>query len=68
MLERRKNIRAKKNIPLKLADSAFDIITETYDISSSGAYCRITRNIPPMSKIEVALLIPGKDGDSPTKK
>ena len=68
MLERRKNIRARKNIPLKLADTAFDIITETVDVSSSGAYCRVTRNLPPMSKIEVVLLIPGKDHDSPTRK
>ena len=68
MIERRKNIRAKKNIPLKLADTAFDIITETVDISSSGVYCRVTRNLPPMSKIEVVLLIPGKDSNSPTRK
>jgi hypothetical protein len=68
MLERRKNIRAKKNIPLKLADTAFDIITETVDISSSGIYCRATRNLEPMSKIEVVLLVPGKDPDSPTKR
>jgi hypothetical protein len=68
MIERRKNIRAKKNIPLKLADASFDIITETVDISSSGAYCRVTRNLPPMSKIEVILLIPGKDSTAPTRK
>ena len=68
MIERRKNIRARKNIPLKLADTAFDIITETVDISSSGVYCRVTRNLVPMSKIEVVLLIPGKDTSSPTRK
>lgn len=68
MLERRKNIRAKKNIPLKLADTGFDIITETVDISSSGAYCRVTRNLPPMSKIDVVLLIPGKDTNCATRK
>jgi len=68
MIERRKNIRARKNIPVKLADSVFDIITETVDISSSGAYCRVTRNLPPMSKIEVVLLIPGKDPESSTRK
>jgi len=68
MIERRKNIRARKNIPLKLADSAFDVITETVDISSSGAYCRVTRNLPPMSKIDVVLLVPGKDSSNPTRK
>ena len=68
MIERRKNIRAKKNIPVKLTDESFDIITETVDISSSGAYCRVTRNLLPMSKIEVVLLIPGKDSNNPTRK
>jgi hypothetical protein len=68
MIERRKDIRAKKQVPLKLADSNFDIITETVDISSSGVYCMVTRNLIPMSKIDVVLLVPGKDSDSPTKK
>ena len=68
MIDRRKNIRAQKRIPLKLADSTFDVITETVDISSSGAYCRVTRNLQPMSKIDVVLLVPGKDSESPTKK
>lgn len=68
MIERRKNIRVSKHIPLKLADTAFDVITETVDISSSGAYCRVTRNLPLMSKIEVVLLVPGKESESLTKK
>ena len=68
MIDRRKDIRASKRIPLKLADPTFDVITETVDISPSGAYCRVTRNLPPMSKIEVVLLVPGKDSESPTRK
>lgn len=68
MLERRKDLRAKKHIPLKLADSTFDVITETSDISSSGAYCRATRCLPLMSKIEVILLVPAKDDENHTKK
>jgi len=68
MIDRRKDIRAKKHIPLKLVDTAFDVITETADISSSGAYCRVTRNLLPMSKIDVVLLVPGKGSESPTKK
>lgn len=68
MIERRKNIRARKHIPLKLEDTSFDVITETVDVSSSGAYCRVTRNLPLMSKIEVVLLVPGKESEGPTKK
>ena len=68
MIERRKNIRISKHIPLKLEDTAFDVITETVDVSSSGVYCRVTRNLPLMSKIEVMLLVPGREMESPTKK
>lgn len=58
--ERRKYLRAKKHLPLKIADKSFDIITETADISSAGIYCRVTRLLPVMSKIEVIMLMPVK--------
>ncbi|MBU4311388.1 MAG: PilZ domain-containing protein [Candidatus Omnitrophica bacterium] len=66
--ERRKHHRAKTNLPLKIADKAFDIITETADISSSGIYCRVTRLLPLMSKIEVILLMPAKGNGRQAKK
>ncbi len=59
--ERRKHLRAKSQLPLKIADKTFDIITETVDVSSSGIYCRVTRLLPLMSKIEVVLLVPPKN-------
>ena len=66
--ERRKHIRAKRRIPLKIADKNFDIITDTADISTSGTYCRVTRLLPLMSKIEVVLLVPVKGNENQTKK
>lgn len=66
--ERRKYLRAQKHLPLKLADKAFDIITETADISSAGIYCRVTRLLPVMSKIEVIMLVPVKGNGRHTKK
>lgn len=66
--ERRKHLRAKKHLPLKIADRAFDIITETVDISSAGIYCRLTRNLPTMSRIEVILVVPTKNNGKETKK
>jgi len=66
--ERRKHQRSKKQIPLKIADNAFDIITETVDISPSGIYCRVTRLLPLMSKIEVVLIVPAKNSETKTKK
>ncbi len=66
--ERRGHTRAKKQLPLKIADKSFDIITETTDVSSSGIYCRVTRHLPVMSKIEVILLVPTKANGKQTKK
>lgn len=66
--ERRKHQRAKKHLPLKIADKTFDIITETADVSSAGIYCRVTRLLPLMSKIEVVLLVPTKSNGKQTKK
>ncbi len=66
--ERRKHQRAKRQIPLKIADKGFDVITETADISSSGINCRITRLLPLMSKIVVVLLVPTKANGKHTKK
>ncbi|MDP6685656.1 MAG: PilZ domain-containing protein [Candidatus Omnitrophota bacterium] len=66
--ERRKYKRSKKQLPLKIADKTFDIITETADISSSGIYCRVTRFLSVMSKIEVVILVPTKPHGKQTKK
>lgn len=66
--ERRKHQRAKTKLPLKIADNSFDVITETVDISSAGIYCRITRLLPLMSKIEVILLMPAKSNAKQAKK
>ncbi len=58
--ERRQHQRAKSGVPLKIADTGFDIITETVNISSTGIYCRVTRLLPLMSKIDLILLLPAK--------
>lgn len=66
--ERRKYQRAKRQLPLKIADKTFDIITETVDISSAGIYCRVTRFLPLMSKTDVVLLVPAKGNDRKMRK
>ncbi|MFC1624744.1 PilZ domain-containing protein [Candidatus Omnitrophota bacterium] len=68
--ERRRHQRVKSHLCLKIADKNFDVITETVDISPTGTYCRVTRLLPLMSKIEVVLLVPrkGKGKGDKTKK
>lgn len=66
--ERRGHLRTKKQLPLKIADKTFDIITETADISSAGIYCRVTRLLPLMAKTDVMLLVPTKENEKETRK
>ena len=66
--ERRRHKRTKTKLPLKIADESFDVITETVDVSSTGIYCRATRMLPLMSKIEVILIVPSRNNNTGTKK
>jgi c-di-GMP-binding flagellar brake protein YcgR len=43
-----------------LSDNEFDILTETRNISASGAYCPVNKPLIPMTKLNVVLLIPLK--------
>ena len=58
--ERRRAPRIEHNIPLKISSGNIEIITETRNLSGSGAYCRINRFIQPMTKLKINLLIPVK--------
>jgi len=45
------------------------MVTETANISRSGAYCRVSRFLDPMTKLKIHLLLPmKKNGKSMTKK
>ena len=60
MNERRKAPRIDKAIPLKLSEGGFDILTETTNISSSGAYCSVNKPLKLMTKLNLVLLVPIK--------
>jgi len=64
MKERRKSPRINKVLSVKLSDPEFDILTETKNISSTGAYCPVNRKLAPMTKIQMVLLIPIKKNRS----
>ena len=70
MSERRKDIRVDCQVPLKICQEDGDIVTETGNISRSGAYCRVNRYIEPMTKLQTHLLLPIKksNGKTVTKK
>ncbi|MCK5012346.1 MAG: PilZ domain-containing protein [Candidatus Omnitrophica bacterium] len=67
--ERRKDPRLENNIPVKICQEGGDLVTETQNVSRSGAYCCVNRNIEPMTKLKIHLLLSFPKGTkSVTKK
>ena len=60
-IERRKYPRCNLNLPIKICDSNFDVVTETKNISGNGAYCVVNKEIPVMTKLNIVLLLPVKN-------
>ncbi len=58
--ERRKDPRFFGSVPLKISGDDFDLVTETKNLSKSGAYCRVNQYIEPMTKLRVQFLLPFK--------
>ncbi|MCM8824083.1 MAG: PilZ domain-containing protein [Candidatus Omnitrophica bacterium] len=58
--EKRLYPRFNFNLPIKLCDSEFDIVTETKNISGNGTYCSVDKDIPTMTKLKIILLVPFK--------
>jgi hypothetical protein len=65
--ERRKTPRiADEGLSLKVKGGDFDIITHTLNVSASGIYCKVEKEIPLMSRLQLMLMMPdpAKDGKS----
>lgn len=56
--ERRRHPRLEQNIPLKISSGEVDIVTQTRNLSCSGALCLIDKFIAPMTKLKLHLLLP----------
>lgn len=57
--ERRTFPRIKdEGLSLKLNAGGFDTVTHTLDISASGLYCKIDKEIPLMSRVRLVLMMP----------
>lgn len=55
--ERRKSPRIKDE-SLSLRFEGFDSVTHTLNISPSGVYCKVDKELPLMSRLKLALVIP----------
>lgn len=47
-----------EGLSLRLNLGNFDTVTHTLDISASGIYCKIDREMPLMSRVRIKLMIP----------
>lgn len=68
--EKRKYARVKdQGISLKVKSGDVDIITKSLDISASGVYCKVEKEVPLLSRVKIILIIPklkeGEAGDAP---
>lgn len=59
--DRRRHPRVAKNIPVKISSQAGDILTETINLSISGAYCRLNQKLEPMTVLRMQLLLPAPE-------
>lgn len=59
-IEKRRHPRINKNLPIKIKNGDFDIVTETKNISCIGAYCQVDRYVSPFTKIKAKISIPAK--------
>ncbi len=67
--ERRKHPRLEQTIPIKISSEETDVVTETYNLSCAGAYCKVNKYFEPMTRISIHLLLPLKRrGKTVTKK
>ena len=66
--ERRKDPRLSNSIPVKICKDDGDSVTETANISRSGAYCKVSSYVEPMTKLDIHLLIPSKKNDKVSTK
>lgn len=66
--ERRKSRRIEdEGLSIKLKIGDFDSVTHTLNLSTSGIYCKVDKEIPLMSKVRLVLMMPDQSQpDRPT--
>ena len=67
-IEKRKYPRISFKLPIKLSESGYDIVTETKNISGNGVYCTVDKELTPMTKLKIIMLVPSKKNAKKTLK
>jgi len=56
--EKREHPRIEHRLPVKIVANGYDFSTETQNVSCFGAYCRISKYVPPFTRVAVKLNLP----------
>lgn len=56
--ERRLHPRVERKLPFKIKANGYDFATSTQNISCVGAYCHVSKYIPPFTKIAIKIAMP----------
>ncbi|MBI4708581.1 MAG: PilZ domain-containing protein [Candidatus Omnitrophica bacterium] len=56
--DKRQHPRIESELPIKVAANGYDFSTTTQNVSCLGAYCTITKYIPPFTKVLIKLTLP----------
>ena len=65
--ERRIHPRIDLQLPIKVAAHDYDFATDTQNLSCLGTYCRITKYIPPFTRVKIKLNLPTKRLKTPVE-
>ncbi len=66
--EKRRHLRVDYKIPVKISGDHGDVLTETKNLSCSGAFCRMSKRLEPMTRLKILLLLPLRKSDKVTTK
>ena len=58
--ERRISARLVDSFSFNIGYNGYDVTASIINISASGLLCRVTREVPVMSKIDMALILPSR--------
>lgn len=62
--ERRKSPRIEdKELAIKLNLGDYDSVTHTLNLSTSGIYCKVDKEIPLMSRVKLMIIVPDVSGE-----
>jgi len=61
--ERRQYPRINSVVPVNIIANGYDFVTSTQNVSCVGAYCHVSKYIPPFTRIAVKLRLPIASGN-----